>query len=156
MDNALMLGLQTQMVLQRRMDIAANNMANMNTSGFKADALVLEEKNDTEAHADYAPEDIRFVRDVTVMRGALTSNINTLLQQTVIMVGSIVVMVVIIIRVNYCKVSFNAVKACPDYFFHAIPSLIYMQQTKLMLLWRAAYHLKFGNINSLPTVFSYN
>src|SRR5687767_4039306 len=55
----------------------------------------------------------------------------------------LVVMVVIIIRVNYRKASFNAVKACPDYFFHAIPSLIYMQQTKLMLLWRAAYHLKF-------------
>ncbi|HRE45573.1 MAG TPA: flagellar basal-body rod protein FlgF [Terricaulis sp.] len=68
MDNALLLGLQTQRVLQRRMDVAANNLANVATAGFKADALVMEEANRTEAHADADPRDIRFVRDVTLMR----------------------------------------------------------------------------------------
>jgi flagellar basal-body rod protein FlgF len=68
MDNAMMIGLQTQLVLQRRMDIAANNLANAATSGFKADALVLEEDNDTDASAQAEPKDIRFVRDVTLMR----------------------------------------------------------------------------------------
>jgi flagellar basal-body rod protein FlgF len=68
MDNAMMIGLQTQLVLQRRMDIAANNLANAATSGFKADALVLEEADDTDASAQAAPTDIRFVRDVTLMR----------------------------------------------------------------------------------------
>lgn len=68
MDNALLLGLQTQRVLQRRMDVAANNLANVATAGFKADALVMEEANRTAAHADADPRDIRFVRDVTLMR----------------------------------------------------------------------------------------
>ena len=50
------------------MDVAANNLANVATAGFKADALVMEEANRTNAHADADPRDIRFVRDVTLMR----------------------------------------------------------------------------------------
>jgi flagellar basal-body rod protein FlgF len=68
MDNSLLLGLQTQRVLQRRMDVTANNLANVTTAGFKADALVFDEAADTDAHADADPREIRFVRDVTVMR----------------------------------------------------------------------------------------
>ena len=68
MDNALMLGLQTQRVLQRQMDITANNLANVSTSGFKADDLVTSEADHTGAHADADPRDIRFVRDIGVMR----------------------------------------------------------------------------------------
>ncbi|MGE0185951.1 MAG: flagellar basal-body rod protein FlgF [Hyphomonadaceae bacterium] len=68
MDNALMLGLQTQRVLQRRMDIAANNLANVNTTGFKADGMVLDEAERTDAHAEEDPTEIRFVRDVALMR----------------------------------------------------------------------------------------
>jgi flagellar basal-body rod protein FlgF len=67
MDNALMLGLQTQRVLQRRMDVAANNLANVATSGFKADALVLEEADQTQAHAEEDPRQIRFVRDIGII-----------------------------------------------------------------------------------------
>jgi flagellar basal-body rod protein FlgF len=67
MDNALMLGLQTQRVLQRRMDVAANNLANVATSGFKADALVLEEADETNAHAEETPTEIRFVRDIGII-----------------------------------------------------------------------------------------
>jgi flagellar basal-body rod protein FlgF len=67
MDNALMLGLQTQRVLQRRMDVAANNLANVATSGFKADALVLEEADGTNAHAEEDPRQIRFVRDMGII-----------------------------------------------------------------------------------------
>ncbi|HVV34844.1 MAG TPA: flagellar basal-body rod protein FlgF [Vitreimonas sp.] len=68
MDNAQLLGLQTQRVLQRRLDVAANNLANVNTTGFKADTLVLEEADDTDAHTDDNPSDIRFVRDLGVTR----------------------------------------------------------------------------------------
>ncbi len=50
------------------MDVAANNLANLATTGFKADALVIETVDDTEAHADADPADIRFVRDVGLMR----------------------------------------------------------------------------------------
>lgn len=63
-----MLGLQTQRVLQRRMDVTANNLANVATAGFKADALVFEEADNTVARAEDRPEDIRFVRDVVLMR----------------------------------------------------------------------------------------
>ena len=62
-----MLGLQTQRVLQRRMDVAANNLANVATSGFKADALVLEEADQTQAHAEEDPRQIRFVRDIGII-----------------------------------------------------------------------------------------
>jgi flagellar basal-body rod protein FlgF len=68
MDNSLMIGLQTQRVLQRRMDIAANNLANVATAGFKADGLVLEEADRTDAHAEENPRNIRFVRDIGLMR----------------------------------------------------------------------------------------
>jgi len=68
MDNSLLLGLQTQRVLQRRMDVTANNLANVATAGFKADAMVFDEAANTRAHADSDPREIRFVRDVTLMR----------------------------------------------------------------------------------------
>ncbi len=68
MDNTLLLAMQAQMTLQRRMDATANNLANLNTSGFKADAVVIEEANNTDASAIEAPSDIRFNRDVTIMR----------------------------------------------------------------------------------------
>jgi flagellar basal-body rod protein FlgF len=67
MDNALMLGLQSQRVLQRRMDVAANNLANVATSGFKADGLLLEEAAGTNAHAAEDPREIRFSRDIGIM-----------------------------------------------------------------------------------------
>ena len=43
MENALLIGLSRQMVLGRSMDVVANNIANMNTTGFKADNSLFEE-----------------------------------------------------------------------------------------------------------------
>ena len=43
MENALLIGLSRQMTLQRKMDVLANNMANVNTAGFKRDNLLFEE-----------------------------------------------------------------------------------------------------------------
>ena len=43
MENALLIGLSRQMTLRKKMDMIANNMANMNTSGFKNDQLLFEE-----------------------------------------------------------------------------------------------------------------
>jgi flagellar basal-body rod protein FlgF len=70
MDNTLMLALQTQRVLQRRMDVSANNLANVATSGFKADEVLFEEVDDTEAAAEEDPRDIRFVRDTGMIHDA--------------------------------------------------------------------------------------
>ena len=43
MENALLIGLSRQMVLERQMDVVANNVANLNTNGFKADNSLFEE-----------------------------------------------------------------------------------------------------------------
>ena len=43
MENALLIGLSRQVVLTRELDAVANNIANLNTSGFKADGTVFEE-----------------------------------------------------------------------------------------------------------------
>lgn len=63
-----MLGLQTQRVLQHRMDVTANNIANIDTAGFKADELVTNEAPDTGAVAEDDPRQISFVRDMGVVR----------------------------------------------------------------------------------------
>jgi flagellar basal-body rod protein FlgF len=68
MDNTLMLALQTQRTLQRRMDVTANNLANVATAGFKADEVVFEEVENTGAEAEEDPRDIVFVRDVGMTR----------------------------------------------------------------------------------------
>ena len=43
MENAQLIGLSRQIALQRQMDVVANNMANLNTTGFKAERLLFEE-----------------------------------------------------------------------------------------------------------------
>jgi flagellar basal-body rod protein FlgF len=43
MENALLVGLSRQMVLERQMDVVANNVANLNTTGFKADNSLFEQ-----------------------------------------------------------------------------------------------------------------
>jgi flagellar basal-body rod protein FlgF len=43
MENAQLIGLSRQMALQRQMDVVANNIANLNTTGFKAEQLLFEE-----------------------------------------------------------------------------------------------------------------
>ena len=43
MKNALLIGLSQQAALRRQMSVIANNLANMNTSGFKGERLLFEE-----------------------------------------------------------------------------------------------------------------
>jgi len=52
MENALLIGLSRQMVLERQMDVVANNIANVNTSGYKADKSLFEEYLKSGAHED--------------------------------------------------------------------------------------------------------
>jgi flagellar basal-body rod protein FlgF len=52
MENALLIGLSRQAVLERQIDIVANNIANVNTSGYKADKSLFEEYLNTPAHED--------------------------------------------------------------------------------------------------------
>src|SRR5690606_11530854 len=43
MENAQLIGLSRQMALSRQIDVIANNMANVNTPGFRSESLVFEE-----------------------------------------------------------------------------------------------------------------
>ena len=55
MENALLIGLSRQMVLERQLDVVANNVANVNTNGFKADQQLFEEYLSSKAHEDNFP-----------------------------------------------------------------------------------------------------
>jgi flagellar basal-body rod protein FlgF len=52
MENTLLVGLSRQMVLERQMDVVANNVANVNTSGYKADKSLFQEYLKSGAHED--------------------------------------------------------------------------------------------------------
>jgi flagellar basal-body rod protein FlgF len=52
MENALLVGLSRQMVLERQMDVVANNVANVNTNGYKADKSLFQEYLKSGAHED--------------------------------------------------------------------------------------------------------
>ncbi|PHR60902.1 MAG: flagellar biosynthesis protein FlgF [Robiginitomaculum sp.] len=68
MENALMVALTRQMTLRRELSITANNLANMNTAGFKVEKLLLASKSGaTSSHAD-GPNKINFVQDWGVAR----------------------------------------------------------------------------------------
>ncbi|WP_350334843.1 flagellar basal-body rod protein FlgF [Coralliovum pocilloporae] len=43
MENAQLIGLSRQVVLRRQLDVVANNLANLNTTGYKRDRMVFEE-----------------------------------------------------------------------------------------------------------------
>ena len=66
MENTLLVGLSRQSALRRELDIVANNIANMNTTGYKADGAVFSEYLMPTASADdFAVPDRRlsFVQD---------------------------------------------------------------------------------------------
>jgi flagellar basal-body rod protein FlgF len=52
MENTLLVGLSRQMVLERQLDVVAHNVANINTTGFKADRMLFEEYLNSGAHED--------------------------------------------------------------------------------------------------------
>lgn len=52
MENSIYLGLSRQLAIRSNMDVVANNIANMNTSGFRAQNLVFEEYISDPAGAD--------------------------------------------------------------------------------------------------------
>jgi len=52
MENTLLVGLSRQMTLERQLDVVANNVANVNTTGYKADSSLFEEYLMSGAHED--------------------------------------------------------------------------------------------------------
>ena len=72
MNNALYVGLSRQMTLKREMDVIANNIANIDTVGYKFESLMLREDVQQPslkpASSAAAPEKISFVHDAGVSR----------------------------------------------------------------------------------------
>src|ERR1700675_1809973 len=66
MENALLVGLSRQAALERQFDVVANNIANLNTTGFKSSSSDFQEFLTSGAHEDnFAAADarVRFVLD---------------------------------------------------------------------------------------------
>ena len=63
MQNAILVGLSRQVALGRELDVVANNIANMNTTGFKADGSVFEEYLNSQARAAQTGARVSFVLD---------------------------------------------------------------------------------------------
>ncbi|HEY7230726.1 MAG TPA: flagellar basal-body rod protein FlgF [Pseudolabrys sp.] len=85
MDNALLVGLSRQVALARELDVIANNLANLNTTGFKSDGAVFEEYISPTARAETftGPDQlVSFVQDratwVDLSQGALEHTGNAL------------------------------------------------------------------------------
>ncbi|HEV2532188.1 flagellar basal-body rod protein FlgF [Phenylobacterium sp.] len=68
MDNSLYVGLSKQLVLQRQMDIIANNIANADTAGFKVEALTETEDPQAPAFTLGGPAPVKFVMPSGVVR----------------------------------------------------------------------------------------
>jgi len=85
MENALLIGLSRQSILERQLDVVANNIANVNTTGYKNDSSLFEEFLTSGAHEDnFVGSDRRvsFVQDRGTFRdfsqGALEQTKNPL------------------------------------------------------------------------------
>lgn len=66
MENSLLIGLSRQVALQRELDVVANNVANLNTTGYKGDSTLFEEYLMPVAREDNFPASDRrvsFVQD---------------------------------------------------------------------------------------------
>jgi flagellar basal-body rod protein FlgF len=63
MQNAILVGLSRQVALGRELDVVANNIANMNTTGYKADGSVFEEYLNSQARAAETGARVSFVLD---------------------------------------------------------------------------------------------
>ncbi len=61
MDNTAYVGLTRQMVLRREMDIIANNIANLDTNGFKVESLMQKTDPGYPAATFSAPRPVKFV-----------------------------------------------------------------------------------------------
>jgi flagellar basal-body rod protein FlgF len=63
MQNALLVGLSRQVALGRELDVVANNIANLDTAGYKADGSVFEEYLNSSARAGQTGGRVSFVLD---------------------------------------------------------------------------------------------
>ncbi|HEX5508633.1 MAG TPA: flagellar basal-body rod protein FlgF [Pseudolabrys sp.] len=63
MQNAVLVGLSREVALERELSVVANNIANMNTNGYKADGSVFEEYLSSRARGAETGSRVSFVQD---------------------------------------------------------------------------------------------
>ena len=68
MDNTLYVGLSKQTILNRELDVAANNLANVDTTGFKVESVITADDPVTPTHAPPGSTPIQFALDQGVAR----------------------------------------------------------------------------------------
>lgn len=76
MDNAVFVGLSRQMVLRREMDIIANNIANLDTTGFKVESLMQKTDPGEPAVTMGGPRPVKFVAADMVARNFGQGSLN--------------------------------------------------------------------------------
>ncbi|VAW11382.1 Flagellar basal-body rod protein FlgG [hydrothermal vent metagenome] len=79
MENALLVGLSQQTALRRQMDIVANNLANMSTTGFKSETPIFEDFVMPLASGGQfsgGANEIRYVRDSALFRSFAEGPLN--------------------------------------------------------------------------------
>jgi len=68
MDNAIYVGVSRQIILEREMDITANNLANVDTVGFKFESMISNDDPVTMPTLGQPPTSVSFVAGVGVAR----------------------------------------------------------------------------------------
>src|SRR5580658_10168057 len=68
MDNAIYVGLSRQMILERELDITANNLSNVDTVGFKFESMISNDDEVTMPTLGQPPTAVNFVAGVGVAR----------------------------------------------------------------------------------------
>jgi len=68
MDNTVYVGLSRQMILERELDITSNNLANVDTTGFKFESMISNDDSVTMPTPGIAPAAVHFVADAGVAR----------------------------------------------------------------------------------------
>jgi flagellar basal-body rod protein FlgF len=68
MDNTIYVGLSRQMILERELDITANNLANVDTNGFKFESMISNDDPVTMPTPGITPTTVNFTADAGVAR----------------------------------------------------------------------------------------
>src|SRR5579862_1039443 len=68
MDNVMYVGLSRQETLQRELDVVANNVANVDTAGFKVESLMVQTDPQRLPAAGDGPRNVNFTLDAGVAR----------------------------------------------------------------------------------------
>ncbi len=77
MDNAILIGLSRQSAMMRQMSVIANNLANMNTNGYKSESMIFDEFLMPVASEESPDKNLSFVQDLGQFRNVADGDMQT-------------------------------------------------------------------------------